>query len=318
VIADPDRRFRACVVDRGLALVAYAATAAVAYVVFIEPGHRLAGLVVVAAVTLGVWSVGVLLTGLGGVTPGKALCRLRVVGVTTGVPVGLKAACLRQLIVGLGSYPTLGMGDVALAWTATADGSGLRRGWHDRLAGTVVLDVRPRPAEAIVEPPAPGGLVNLTALRLLPAEPMSPPVAAQGAAQGAAPARASAPAPAAARPHASPAAARPRWRVTFDTGQTLLVEGLALLGRNPQPGPGERPAHVVPLPSADLSLSKTHAQLGVVPDGALVVMDRGSANGSTLLRGSAAKPLAPRRPATLLAGDRVRFGDREMTVDREP
>jgi pSer/pThr/pTyr-binding forkhead associated (FHA) protein len=55
----------------------------------------------------------------------------------------------------------------------------------------------------------------------------------------------------------------------------------------------------------------------VVPDGSLVVMDRGSTNGSTLLRGGVAKPLAARQPATLLPGDRVRFGDREMSVARE-
>ena len=34
-----------------------------------------------------------------------------------------------------------------------------------------------------------------------------------------------------------------------------------------------------------MSLSKTHAQFQVVPDGALVVMDRGSTNGSILVRG---------------------------------
>ncbi len=42
--------------------------------------------------------------------------------------------------------------------------------------------------------------------------------------------------------------------------------------------------HLVALPSADMSLSKTHAQVGVAPDGALVVMDRGSTNGSVLVR----------------------------------
>ena len=41
---------------------------------------------------------------------------------------------------------------------------------------------------------------------------------------------------------------------------------------------------LVTLPSDDMSLSKTHAQFQVVPDGALVVMDRGSTNGSILVR----------------------------------
>ena len=66
----------------------------------------------------------------------------------------------------------------------------------------------------------------------------------------------------------------------------------------------------------DKSLSKTHAQFQVVPDGALVVMDRGSTNGSVLLRKGVAKPLTAGRPATLVDGDTVRFGDREMRVER--
>jgi pSer/pThr/pTyr-binding forkhead associated (FHA) protein len=65
-----------------------------------------------------------------------------------------------------------------------------------------------------------------------------------------------------------------------------------------------------------MSLSKTHAQLQVVPGGALVVMDRGSTNGSVLVRGGVAKQLEGGRPATLKDGDRVRFGDRQMSVAR--
>ncbi len=59
-----------------------------------------------------------------------------------------------------------------------------------------------------------------------------------------------------------------------------------------------------------MSLSKTHAQFQVVPDGALVVMDRGSTNGSVVLRRGVSKSLTAGRPATLLDGDTVRFGDR--------
>ena len=76
--------------------------------------------------------------------------------------------------------------------------------------------------------------------------------------------------------------------------------------------------HLVPLQSSDMSLSKTHAQFQVVADGVLVVTDRGSTNGSFLLRQGAARELPPGRPTTLLDGDHVRFGDREMAVSREP
>jgi len=108
-----------------------------------------------------------------------------------------------------------------------------------------------------------------------------------------------------------------RWRVAFDTGEVFVVEGLGLVGRKPEARPGEPVRHVVPLPSTDMSLSKTHAQFHLAPDGVLVVMDRGSTNGSVLLRQGIPRDLAAGRPATLLDGDRVRFGDREMTVSRE-
>jgi pSer/pThr/pTyr-binding forkhead associated (FHA) protein len=66
-----------------------------------------------------------------------------------------------------------------------------------------------------------------------------------------------------------------------------------------------------------MSLSKNHAQIQVAPDGVLVVLDRGSTNGSVVVRGGVSRELPPGRPTTLLAGDVVRFGDRTMTVAKE-
>jgi len=107
------------------------------------------------------------------------------------------------------------------------------------------------------------------------------------------------------------------WRVTFDTGESFLVEGLALLGRRPEARDGEPVRHLVPLRSRDSSLSKTHAQFQVVPEGALVIMDRGSTNGSIVVRQGVSKALTEGRPTTLLDGDTVRFGDRSMSVTKE-
>ncbi|WGL53171.1 RDD family protein [Nocardioides sp. BP30] len=342
VVADPDRRFYAWVLDRLIALVGYAAAGVAATFTLFRPGHTLLGVLAIVAVALVIWLVGALMTGLAGVTPGKSLCGLKVVRVRTGEPIGLGPALVRQAIVGLGGYPTLGIGDATLAWMATLDGTGLRRAWHDRVVGSVVLDVRPQPAAPAPPEQAPDRVVNLTALRLVPAE--ASPQAAPSPAPSPAPSARRSPAPAPVPAAQAPAAAAPipaapipaapasvpvppvpptpapvpaRWRVTFDTGQSFVVEGLALVGRSPEPRQGERAAHLVPLQSSDMSLSKTHAQFGVVPDGTLVVMDRGSTNGSVLLRGGVAKPLTARQPATLLPGDRVRFGDREMTVARE-
>jgi hypothetical protein len=107
-----------------------------------------------------------------------------------------------------------------------------------------------------------------------------------------------------------------RWQVAFDTGEQFEVRGLTLVGRRPEPRPGEPVKRLVTLPSDDMSLSKTHAQFQVVPDGALVVMDRGSTNGSILIRAGVTRRLVGGKPATMRDGDRVRFGDREMTVGR--
>jgi pSer/pThr/pTyr-binding forkhead associated (FHA) protein len=46
-------------------------------------------------------------------------------------------------------------------------------------------------------------------------------------------------------------------------------------------------------------------------------MDRGSTNGSVLLRQGVSRQLTAGRPATLLDGDQVVFGDRAMTISRE-
>ena len=74
---------------------------------------------------------------------------------------------------------------------------------------------------------------------------------------------------------------------------------------------------LVPLASADMSVSKTHAQFGPAPDGTIVVMDRGSTNGTVLVRQGVSRQLAPGKPAALVDGDKVVYGDREMTISRE-
>ena len=108
-----------------------------------------------------------------------------------------------------------------------------------------------------------------------------------------------------------------RWRVAFDTGENFVVEGLGPGRSRAAAAPGEAVRHVVPLRSTDMSLSKTHAQFHVARDGVLVVMDRGSTNGSMLIRRGMSRELAAGKPATLVDGDRVKFGDREMVVARE-
>ncbi len=170
-------------------------------------------------------------------------------------------------------------------------------------------DSAPAATAPPVAPPAP------VAPPVVP--PVPPPARAPQPTAPPVPPPARAPQPAPSPQPAAPPAPAARWRVTFDTGETFLVEGLALVGRRPEPRPGEQVRHVVPLRSGDMSVSKTHAQFLVAPDGALVVMDRGSTNGTHVVRQGHSRTLSPGRPSTLVEGDAVRFGDRTMQVVRE-
>lgn len=369
--AELDRRFYAFAVDRLVAWGVYAAASYAAWRYLIEPGDVGAGIGAIVATVLVVGLGFALLLGLVGTSPGKALVGLRVVEASSGSAIGVGRALLRTLVLGVAALPTFGLGVATLAWTAVMDRGKQRRGWHDYVSHAVVVDVRPAPVVDEVVAERPRQIVNLTAMRLVPApaapppstpprapRPSSPPQPRPAPAPSATlptpappvappsspmPPRPPTPPPAtpppAAPPPASVPSARPappeptrvpklghplvaapppgpRWRVTFDTGETFVVNGLALVGRRPEARPGESVSHLVPLRSSDMSLSKTHAQFQVTPAGALVVMDRGSTNGSVVIRQGVSKALTAGRPATLLAGDKVRFGDRQMTVEQ--
>jgi len=351
LVAGPDRRFYAFVVDRLLAWGLYAGAVYAAYTWLIEPGRLWQGVAAIAGSVLVIGLVTSLLLGRYGVTAGKALLGLRALSAEDARPIGIPRAMLRTLVLGAATLPTGGFGAAALAWTAMVDPTGWRRGWHDLRTGSVVVVVRPLPVVEDTEDEAPRQVVNLTAMRLVPASPTPPRrVPSRGKRPAAPPPEAAPPPPpqtvtprqglgwplvgeapggpsepAAAQPARGPRPAAPppapapaRWQVTFDTGEQFEVRGLTLVGRRPEARAGEPVKRTVALPSDDMSLSKTHAQFQVVPDGALVVMDRGSTNGSILVRAGVAKRLAGGRPATLRDGDRVRFGDREMTVVRLP
>lgn len=374
--AELERRFYAFFIDR---LIGWTIVSAAGFGAWLAFDDVWTAIGVAGAVMVVGWLALTIVVGISGSTPGKAMVGLRVVHHGTGTPIGVGRSLLRSTVLAVASVPTFALGLATLAWTAVEDRSRQRRGWHDHLAHSVVVDVRP--VEAFVDEVdhSPRHVVNLTAMRLIPAppvelpapprrvnpeqsmrrtpvpqqvqpsQPVAPPLQRSvppPAAPPAAPPYASSPQPPAALaitvqrpaigapsgirrpadddgrtvvrslPGAAPAA--PRWRVVFDNGETFVVEGLALVGRRPEPRSGEQVHHLVPLTSADMSVSKTHAQFGPASDGVLVVMDRGSTNGSVLTRQGVARPLAPGKPATLVEGDTVAFGDRTMVVRREP
>ena len=367
-IAQLERRFTAFAVDRLLAWSLLAAVGVLTAVFVSDDLWTVVG--VVAGTMVLLWLVLAVVLGVKGTSPGKAMSGLRVVHHGDGTPIGVGPALLRSLVLGASGLPTFGIGIATLAWTAVEDRGRQRRGWHDHLTKTVVVDVRP--AVEVAETgadEAPRHIVNLTAMRLIPAPPVeavrtpersehsvrrqplpadvvAPPAAAP--APSAAPMPSFPPAPAPQQPPAAatpprqqqwpqppaaertrqrapqpppqqqrPASAPGRWRVHFDNGESFVVAGLALVGRRPEPRSGEQVAHLVPLASADMSVSKTHAQFGPAPDGTIVVMDRGSTNGTVLVRQGVSRQLAPGKPAALVDGDKVVYGDREMTLTRE-
>ena len=351
--AELERRFYALAIDRLLAWATFGAAGYLAWRYLIDDGRAVVGVVAIIGVVLLVSLAYAVALGIAGVSPGKALVGLRVVAADDGRPIGVPQALVRTAILGFFTLPTAGLGLATLAWTAVMDPSGRRRGGHDQMTSSVVVDIRPAPAENDRVDVRPRQIVNLTAMRLLPtprtparstpsapetptsaptSSPTSGPPSAPMPSGPPVPATAAVPTPAGPRPSGPPPAAPPaassapasgpssrpgRWRVAFDTGEEFVVEGLALVGRRPEPRGDEPVRHVVPLRSSDMSVSKTHAQFQVVPDGALVVMDRGSTNGSALVRQGVSRPLTAGRPATLIDGDTVRFGDRSMSVTQE-
>ena len=143
-----------------------------------------------------------------------------------------------------------------------------------------------------------------------------------GSAPTPAPAREAAPAPA---PELVPAPAReaapaptpepapsPRWGLRFDTGETVAVTGPLLMGRDPDPAsaPGAEPHRLL---DESRSLSKTHAILTPTAHG-LEVVDRGSTNGSAVVRAGVETAAVAGVALAAAVGDTVRLGDRLAEV----
>jgi uncharacterized RDD family membrane protein YckC len=368
-IAQLERRFTAFAVDRLLAWSVLAGVGVLTAVFVSDDVWTVVGAVAGAMVLL--WLVLAIVLGVSGSSPGKAMSGLRVVHHGDGTPIGVGPALLRSLVLGAAGLPTFGIGVATLAWTAVEDRGRQRRGWHDHLAQTVVVDVRPVVEVAdTAGDDGPRHIVNLTAMRLIPAPPVEsvrtpersehsmrrqplpadiatppaprpqqPTVPSQAAPRQTPP---QVPPPQVPPPQGPspqmppqhvpppqlpvqqappqqqrPPVSAPRWRVHFDNGESFVIAGLALVGRRPEARSGEQVAHLIPLSSADMSVSKTHAQFGPAPDGTIVVMDRGSTNGTVLVRQGVSRQLAPGKPAALVHGDKVVYGDREMTITRE-
>jgi uncharacterized RDD family membrane protein YckC len=91
------------------------------------------------------------------------------------------------------------------------------------------------------------------------------------------------------------------WSILLDDGRRIPLDGLILLGRNPQPKAGEEDAQLIKIADETRTVSKSHLAVGVDAGGVYVV-DRGSTNGSTV---STTNGMSTR----CKAGEMVRVGE---------
>jgi len=78
-----------------------------------------------------------------------------------------------------------------------------------------------------------------------------------------------------------PPVVRERYVLQFSTGESVIVSGSGIIGRNPFAEPGEYVDHLVTVVDYDKSVSKSHLDFGQ-DDAGFWVSDRYSANGTTV------------------------------------
>lgn len=145
-----------------------------------------------------------------------------------------------------------------------------------------------------------------TAAPATSAAPALPPFPAE--AEAAADAPRIPPAPSAATPR-TPAA-----RLRFDDGTVVDVPPTALLGRDPEPRPGEHVELLLPLVDASMQLSKTHAAFGIDPATGFWMLDRGSSNGTRATSATGELVLTPGERTSIPTGSTVTVGGRTFRV----
>ncbi|MBU4336603.1 MAG: RDD family protein, partial [Actinobacteria bacterium] len=109
-------------------------------VVWLGAGLATGPTLLLAVVALSVLILGAQLVAeaVTGATLGGAVLGIRTVGARTGLPGGLIAILVRDLVLVAGSL-VAGIGAYVVAGSGAWDPSPARRGWHDKVAGTMVL-----------------------------------------------------------------------------------------------------------------------------------------------------------------------------------
>jgi hypothetical protein len=105
-----------------------------------------------------------------------------------------------------------------------------------------------------------------------------------------------------------------RFVLQFSTGDSVIVTGTGLVGRNPVKEPSETFEIVVPITDPSKSVSKTHLEFGQMA-GAFWISDRYSGNG-TVVREPGGKPkrCEPGKRYRVMRGSRVEIGEQFFIV----
>lgn len=113
----------------------------------------------------------------------------------------------------------------------------------------------------------------------------------------------------------SRAQSRPRATLLLWDNRVVVLEGTALVGRNPSPREGEAiPVQVIAVIDRGRSVSKTHLAIGVDTDG-VWLKDRNSTNGTVVTLEDGQQILcAPEQKVRVPIGASVAFGDYWLTV----
>lgn len=141
-LAGLGRRLLARVVDSLVLAVPAMVVVLTAVDVDVEPDELRIPLGVVAALLALTVSYEVLFIGWRGQTPGKMALGIRVASFADGANPSWSAAAIRSLLPTAAGALPFGLGLLGILVYASAAWDRMRRGWHDKAAGTVVVRAR--------------------------------------------------------------------------------------------------------------------------------------------------------------------------------
>ena len=319
---------------------------------FLAPGLSGGARVVISIVLvlLGLAWAGLVavMTGSRAASPGMRVLKLQLVGFYDGRPVGLPRVVLRGLM--FWALFVTGVGLVIMLALLVVHPR--HQGWHDRLAEAVMIKARMLAPSSSAAPNGSPASLNPTVPTYPPEQHQPSPYAPEQHQPETYPPEQYTPEQYTPEPSAPPLYAAERyakppqivpplppspdeeveevddatrmqtpvessgWAAVLDDGRRVAVDGLVLLGRNPQPQPGEEDAELVKLADETRTVSKSHLAIGLDAAG-IYVVDRGSTNGSTVTNpGGGSTRCRVSEPVYVGEDTIVSMGDHWLRIER--